>query len=971
MTPSLQRLLLIAALLGGASYASAQQTTEPATSPKEIEDNAKPSDKVEEERGTVRLEALEVTGSRIRRVDFEGPSPVDVYDTEYIRATGAMTLADFMNYLPQNYTGIGAGRGSAPNELNPEFGQRTETSLPFTNFVLGAANSTPGQTGVSGASLRGLGAGSTLVLVDGRPAARSGAGNRSTDSRQGFVDLNTIPLGMVERIEVITDGASAIYGADAVGGVINVILKKNWQGNELSATFKGAEHGGGRERSVTLTSGFAHGKLRGTLSATYYDRSALKASQRDFSNNQDHSGIVVHQDPVTGAPIYGRDLRLLWGYPAVVQAFPLNGEFSALPGVRVVLVPEGATGTPGISGFIPTHTIIPPATVVNASGQRRGNTAEFIDLIPESKRWGLNGNFTYSLTEKIDLYGNLGFNDTRGFYNTQPAVSSASATSGFGNFATRVPAAFNPFNQDVIVGMIHYGFGSVWQKTHTKAFSSLFGARGQITDTWVWDSAVSYQRNENFQVSRLFNGAAVSAPLANGTLNPFIDARAVGAPDQSAVYETMALYPTILSKGRQVSWDFNANGDIVDIWGGPIQGAFGGVYTKFENQQNAVNYSTAINPIVTRSDVTGSEISRAAFAELSVPFFGKPNAVPGLRRLELNLAGRYEDYGKAGSTTVPKIGFTWAPVQPLLLRANFSEGFRAPALTEYQVANTTSTATLLDPRRTPPSTTGIQVTRGQNSNIAPETSQHEFYGAIFEPPFIKGLTLSVNYYRTTQENVIQTLSGQVIVNNEAIFGDRITRAAADANDIALGQPGRITGVDLTFVNFGKVQNESLDFVVDYILPWEDFGRWRLSTSASKTLKSTRELAPGQPAFVDEGDTFAPPEWRVNASIFWNLGRWNAALLYTYTDGFSSNQAGNTFTLDQPVASAYKVDVRGGYEFTEGVWRGHGKGLRVQVGVGNVFDKKPPFADTIFGYNGGLHGGYALGRSYELSFMLPF
>lgn len=207
-----------------------------------------------------------------------------------------MTLADFLNYLPQTYSGIAAGRGSAPNELNPEFGQRTENSFPSFNFVLGASDAPPGQTGVSGVSLRGLGSGSTLVLIDGRRAAKSGSGNRSTSSQQGFVDLNTIPLGMIDHIEVITDGASAIYGADAVAGVINVVLKRNWQGNELSSSYRASAHGGGRERQVTLTTGFAAGKLSGSVAVDYYDRGELKASDRSFSKNQDHRGVIATYD---------------------------------------------------------------------------------------------------------------------------------------------------------------------------------------------------------------------------------------------------------------------------------------------------------------------------------------------------------------------------------------------------------------------------------------------------------------------------------------------------------------------------------------------------------------------------------------------------------------------------------------------------------------------------------------------------
>lgn len=929
----------------------------------------------------IKLEEHRVLGSRIRQTETAGPSPVNIYDEEYIRATGALTLADFLNHLPQNYAGISAGRGSAPNELNPDFGQRTESSFPSFNFVMGAAAVNPSQTGVSGVSLRGLGSGSTLVLVDGRRVTQSGARNRATDSGQGFVDLNTIPFGMVERIEVITDGTSAIYGADAVAGVINVVLKKNWVGNELSGSFKGAFHGGGRERMLTATTGFAQGKLRGTASLSYYDRSDLKASQRAFSRNQDHRDVIVGTD-ANGAPVTGRDLRLNWGYPAVVQALVgdtnAQGTFTAFPGIRVVLVPEGVSSTPAAGQFLPVSTPVPPATIVNASGQRRGNTAEFLDLIPESERYGFSGSLTYSFHDNLEAYGSYYYTETKGLFSSQPPVSSASATSGFGNFSTKILTAGpdNPFDHAVIVGMIHYGFGSIWQKSETEAHSGLFGLRGRIGQTWEWDSGVNMQRQKSSQVSRNFHNAGITAALNHADaalrLNPFVDARAAGV-DQSAAYEALALYATVDSTVKMFMWDFSANGDVVDVWGGAVKAAFGGSYTRSENTSYTLPFNvSAVNPVQPATFVEGEQESHAMFAEVSLPVFGKPNSKPLFRRLDLQVAARYEDYGRAGHTTVPKYGISWSPVQPLLLRASFSEGFRAPALTEYQNVLPPITSSVTDPRRTPAATPNVSVSRGSRTNVDPETSQNEFYGLVFEPPMIKGLTFEVNYYRTTQENLIQLLSAQTIVNNEALFPDRVTRAAPDANDNALGQPGVITAVDQTYVNFGEVRNESVDFVADYRLPFDSFGNWRVSASASRTLASERQLAPGQPAIVDEGDTFAPPKWKFNASVFWNKGPWNAAAFVTYLGSFQSNLGGNSFlTFADPSPAVYKVDVRAGYEFRDGIWRGYGKGLRVQAGVGNVFDKEPPFSDTVFGYNGGLHSAWALGRSYEFSFVLPF
>jgi outer membrane cobalamin receptor len=159
---------------------------------------------------------------------------------------------------------------------------------------------------------------------------------------------------MIDHIEVTTDGASAIYGADAVGGVINIVLKKNYQGTEVNTGYKATEHGGGRERSVSVNSGFVYGKLSGNVSLDFYDRQNIAASDRSFSKNQNHSDRNVATMIATGLPKAGVDFRLNWGYPAVIQASggTVSGFFDAIPGARVVMVPVGATATPSLSQFV-------------------------------------------------------------------------------------------------------------------------------------------------------------------------------------------------------------------------------------------------------------------------------------------------------------------------------------------------------------------------------------------------------------------------------------------------------------------------------------------------------------------------------------------------------------------------------------------------------------------------------------------
>ena len=927
----------------------------------------------------IRLEKYEVLGSRIRQTEILGPSPVSSYNKEYIRDSGAMTLADFMNRLPQNYSGVASGRGSAPNELNPDFGQRTETSSPAFNFVLGAADAPPAQTGVSGVNLRGLGAASSLVLVDGRRVAQSGSGNRSTDTRQGFVDLNTIPLSMIERIEVITDGASAIYGADAVAGVINIILRKNYAGTEVSGGYKASEHGGGRERNVSVVSGFIHGKLSGTVNVDYFDRQNLKASDRAFAKEQNHSGIAAGTLTATGATKYGVDYRLNWGYPAVLQASggTVSGTFNAIPGIRVVMVPVGATSTPAVGSFLPVTTVAPGsgASLVNSAFQRRTNTASFLDLIPETKRTGVSGNLKYVFNDRFEAYGSYRSSLSRSNFSTQPT------TSIWGSFGSAVslPAAFNPFNQTVTVGMVVPEWGSQQQKMRTIADAFTGGLRGQFGKTWQWDLGVTWELQNALQVTRNFNGSGLANLMIAADpaqrFNPFIDSTAPGAPSQAAILETLSVYPYLETDSRLTALDFSADGDLFSVPGGEVKAAFGGSASRAAVDSASNRYSPAAVPVVTYANISGSQKTRAVFTEFSLPVFGKPNAVPIFHRLDVQLAGRYERVGPF-SKGVPKYGTSWAPFESLLVRGSWSQGFRAPGVTEYLTAPTSTTSSVTDPLRIPAATTGVVVAGGSNLNPKPELSDNTFAGAVYEPAYLKGLSFQANYYDTRQTDVFQLLTAQTIVNNEAIFPGRVTRAAATAADLALNQPGQITGVSRVFVNFGRVVNRSLDYSVDYTLPGEALGHWRVSGAASHTLESFRQVAPGQPAVILEDDTASPPKWTYNASLFWHGGAWNASVFLWYLDGFATNSAGSIMVVNNSAQVFYatpavtKIDLRLGYEFKRGLWRGYGKGLRVMASVDNVFDKQPPFSDTVWGYNAGLHSQLTLGRAYGLSFSLP-
>ncbi len=917
----------------------------------------------------VKMDQYEVLGSRIRRAEVDGPSPVSTYTMDDIRATGAMNLADFMRTVPQTYNGVGAGRNSTPDDLNISAGQRTENVIPFppaagVSPVLGT--NVPVQAGSSGVSLRGLGAGSTLVLVDGRRVAQSGERNRGSNSGQGFVDLNTIPLGLVERVEIITDGASALYGSDAVAGVINIVLKKSWVGTEVNGSVKLTEHGGARERQTTVTTGVAGlgGRFRGTLALSYYDREPLFAAQRSFSKNPDFRTSVQGYNATTGAPVLGTDQRIQWGYPAAVQATAATG-FVSIPGVRVVLAPAGSATTPPLSAFERRTTNDPgqTGTALVAQGQRITNPAAALELVAAAERRGLTATGSYEVSQRIEAYGTYGFSDSRGFAKTLPVYVSN----------VPVAAANNPFGEAIQFGMMLPQWGQLSQETKTQTHSITAGVRGKLGETWRWDAGYRWQDQKYRSISRTFNATAFNAIANNNDatqrFNPFIDERVAGAANQTALLEQTALYPKVDGRSLLDSVDFTANGDVYKIWGGPIRAAFGGSYEKADSKNTAVAYA-GFPVVATPASFRDARISRAVFGELQVPFVGKPNRLPLVYRLEANFAGRYEAQSDAESHGVPKYGATWSPFQALLIRGSYSEGYRPPSLTEDRRVTTSTTSSVADPGRSNQSYLMTIVNRS-NPDLQAETSTNEFYGAVFEPPFAKGLTLQANYYRTKQQNAIQSTATSTLLNNEALFPDYVVRSAATAADLAAGFKGPVNTLYVQYINYGVILNESIDFGVEYRIPWEKLGRWRISTNAVKTITQSRQLIIGQPATNDVGDTYSSPRWNISSTLYWSKGPWTASSSLSYMSGFLSDRASISSNPQSNLPAMRLIDLRASYEFKGGVGRKYGRGLRVGVGLANLTDEKPPFTNNIYGFNGGVYGRWVFGRTLELSFSQPF
>lgn len=857
------------------------------------------------------LEALEVTGSRLRQTDVEGFAPVMTFDRTFIENSGFATTEEFMRVLPQNFTTSISGRAGVPNDTVP--GVRT-----------------PGQ---SGAGLYGLGANNTLVLIDGQRMPLAANGSASTVPPQGFYDLNTIPLGMIEKIEVLTDGASAIYGSDATGGVINIILKKAYNETEARARIGGTEHGGAFERGGTLTHGFTYGKLRGTVVLDWFNREALFAAQREFARTADQR------------PNGGSDFRTSTGSPVRIFALPgqvLNGLFNP-------------NGTPATNAIAPAGRIgvgLAVADFAPTAGQAntvRYDTSHLQALVHPTDRRAVSSSLSYRWNERAVLSAQVSYSeDTTDVFNVPQATQSPTGTAvnGF------IPAAnpFNPFGQTLGFTLLHEEMGPRLTASATDSLRVTLGATVDLPGKWQVQANTQFStqrlRTANPVLSVALMQAALNRTDPATALNLFGDPRA-GRGNRSGIYESIFPLTIETSKSDLYTAQAFARGPLWTLPAGDIEAATG-----IEWQQQDRIRSTNVPSIVLPARSRFTRDTHAAFAELSVPVVNPREPRLLVRKLDLQLAGRYEDIEGAGDTLNPKVGVRWQPWRPLLLRASFSTGFRAPAPSEFEQPESTGNQTITDPRLSRQYL--VTVITGSNRELEPETSETWNFGAMLNVPKVTGLSLGFDYSHKEQDNLTASLSAQALVNNEAIFPQRIFRGAPGAGATL----GDIQVVDASFINFGFVRTETVDFTVNYEVPWQQFGRFAVRASASWFRDYNQLLAPGGTTGDDNltgSSSSFPTELRGNAMVFWNQGDFGATLMCFYNGGFRQ------FNLDVASSTTFDLNVS---------WHWRRLGLRLQGGVGNIFDRAPPWVNTALGYQVGSQPGPKQ-RSYHASITRSF
>jgi iron complex outermembrane receptor protein len=784
-------------------------------------------------------------------------------------------------------------------------------------FNLGVSESSRGQSGGSGnitygsaINLRGLGPFSTLTLIDGHRAVPQGT--------TGFgVDASIIPAAALGRVEVVADGASALYGSDAVAGVVNLILRRDFRGVE--ASMRGGSGDAYSERQASLIGGT--GWEGGGLMAAYeYSmHSNLSGLDRDFFR-----GDLTARG--------GRDFR-------VVQCNPGN-------------IVVG-----GVSHAIPAGGVTPATAGQLAPGTtNRCDNAQFQDLIPEQKRHSFVTTFEHEFNDRFKVFAD-GFWTRREFVN-QVGNQAAALTVRNVN-----PYYVVPTGSTATSVTVNYSFGDQLPSNDTQGFSEAYqatvGAGFNLFGDWNLDAYYSYGRDTERSTSQYgINNTALAAALARTdpatALNPFSS-----APNNAAALQGLA-NQLFIAPGdtRFQGWELKLDGPLATLPGGELRMAVGYEGQLLTSVSGLISGTweapvRAITPEVRRT-------VNSAYAEVLVPIFGAENARPGLQELVLDLAVRLDNYSDLsdGKTVNPKFGLDWAPTDNLKFRGSYGESFRAPTFAQiYGNSSSLFVQNYSDPTRGGAITQGVTLSGG-NLELEPETASTYTLGVDFSPG--ENLRLNLTYFHIEYEKQITSyLSDLTILNREAEFAGtgiivRNPDPAFIANLVATKPirgvlPNPVTlYVDGRTNNLGTTVASGFDLVGSYAFDVGQAGRFELGLSSTFFDEYDVAITPAAVPVDQLNNIFNPLRFKARGNVTWSKGGILGGLFVNYLDSYDNNLVSPLQSVD----SITTVDMNLSYTF-QGT--GFTEGLRIGLDAVNLFDAEPPFVNIAQSPNGG--GGF--------------
>jgi iron complex outermembrane receptor protein len=884
------------------------------------------------------LDRVEVTGSNISRGDMETASPVQVVTRAEIDRTGKASIAEYL----QTLTTDGAG------------------TIPKT-FGTGFAG------GGSGISLRGLGAGSTLVLLNGRRTAPYGLAD---DGQKVFTDLSTIPMDAVERVEVLKDGASAIYGSDAIAGVVNIILRKEFTGVTVRSSYGVSGEGDGQQAKASATFGF--GNLSEDRYNVFFNIEASQTDEIQVADRADRKWIGTGDARRWG---YSQTKRFMNGFilgadadgsPVGNVKNPVSGQYMSLPGCeKFSNIPQTDPG-----------------------GGCLWQAGQFNSLTPEEKYVNLFGRATFVLSDNFEAYVEAGYSKKKNtFVNTPSDASGAwgypggpvNGDSGDGAVVLGPNHPDNPFpGQAANLRYTAFDVGPRVIRTDSEFSRFLAGVKGTAG---AWDVDVAYLHSQS-DLTNTRDGflrySAVRDALTNGT-----GPGGYWRLGQNANLNSQALYdyisPTIHADGKTTLDLFDVKGSrsLMDLNGGALGVAFGAEWRRQKAELKPQTY-TDVGDIIGLgySAYEGTQEVAAGYAEIVAPV---------LESLELSGAVRYDSYKGGDSATTPKFGVKWSPLKQLSLRATYAEGVRAPNPAESGKGGLAGFTAAADPVRCPggnPAPGGsvrdcdIQnaVITSPNPDLKPEESKSYTVGLVFEPTASTTVTLDGWQIKRTNEINVET-------TDAAIAAGKVIRS--DNNLPGQANTGTLLAALANYVNSASTTVRGIDLDVRQGFDLDSAGKLNLDLQWSHITTFEREELDGSSlefagthGNCDVTNCIGTPKDRINFGATWELGNWSLSGVVNYIASFKNVRAegdvcASRYADGSPapggcrIPSFTTVDLSSRWKAKDGV--------EVFGSIQNLTDKIAPLDPLTYGainYNP-MHSSGAIGRYFTVGVKYTF
>jgi len=823
------------------------------------------------------IERIEVTGSHIKRTNMEGPSPVTSLSSEDISKSGVTDLISLFTKLPIS------GQGTFSTQAN---------------------SSDDTANGGSSVSLRGLGADSTLILVNGRRVSVSPFA-KSIDT--AFVDINNIPISAIKRVDILKDGASATYGSDAVAGVINVILRDDIDGVELSAKVGSTADGGGDEQNFSMVWGNSTEKSSHTFIMDYYQRDEILYADRDYSASANQAAQRPN-DP------FATDFRSSSGIPGTIA-------LASDPSNRII-------DTFGNDVCSPEDTDL-------VNNLCRYDYAPHMTMIPESERFSFNYMGKYEINLNMRAFAELNGQ------NSKTVIRGAGSPSFNELFMSgdnvNHPFADMPehefYQQDLTMRRRTVDIGNREKQVDSDYYRAILGLQGEIGD-WSWEAAYSYIKSESVEmgVDGFPNSRRIQEAIDSGLWNPFEP-----SSNSQEALDYIETTTTRVGKSTNRTLDAKISGPLMEMQHGELMLALGAEYREEAISDNPDDQFL-------RGDVFGTEATQANGERDNTAIFAEL-AIPLLDTLEIQLAVRHEDYSDFGTTTDPKVSFLWTPSEDLNIRGSYGTAFRAPSLHQLGLGRTDESPNLVDTIRCAAIGNQDRACEPQeytavfegNPDLGPEESSSYNLGVVYN--VTDNLNFSVDYYSYEIEDIIMS-DTQYVMDT---FG--LDQSIVERRPTAIsGDPGEVIQINDSFQNIGDLDTSGLDIDVRYNLT-TDMGEFKFGYVLNYVLEyEERRLGRLE---AQEGD-FEQPEMRWTASVDWLKDDFSANLAINFIDEFEQEASVQKEGMSK-IDSMTTVDAAFNYfGFDNTV---------ITVGATNLFNEEPPFAYHDFmGFAVNVHSG---------------